>query len=97
MKSYFVYILTTKNNKLLYVGVTNNLERRILEHKQKLTPGYTEKYNLNKLVYYQEFTDINDAIAAEKKIKGWLRVKKDNLITEFNPSWEELSSEYTLR
>ena len=91
MKSYFVYILTTKNNKMLYVGVTNSLQRRIEEHKQKLIPGYTEKYNLNKLVYYQEFTDINDAIAAEKKIKGWLRTKKDNLITKFNPNWNDLS------
>ncbi len=91
MKNYFVYVLTTKNNKMLYVGVTNNLQRRVEEHKQKLIPGYTEKYNLNKLVYYQEFSDINDAIEAEKKIKGWLRVKKDNLITEFNPNWEDLS------
>lgn len=91
MKSYFVYILTTKNNKMLYVGVTNNLQRRIEEHKQKLIPGYTEKYNLNKLVYYQEFTYINEAIETEKKIKGWLRIKKDNLITAFNPSWKDLS------
>jgi len=91
VKNYFVYVLTTKNNKMLYVGVTNNLQRRVEEHKQKLIPGYTEKYNLNKLVYYQEFSDINDAIEAEKKIKGWLRVKKDNLITEFNPNWEDLS------
>ncbi len=91
MKSYFVYILTTKNNKMLYVGVTNNLERRIEEHKSKLIPGYTEKYNLNKLVYCQEFSDVEDAIAAEKKIKGWLRIKKDNLITQFNPNWNDLS------
>lgn len=91
MKSYFVYILTTKNNKMLYVGVTNNLQRRIWEHKQKMIPGYTEKYNLNKLVYYQEFSDVHDAIAAEKKIKGWLRIKKDNLITSFNPEWKDLS------
>ncbi len=76
---------------MLYVGVTNNLERRVWEHKQKEIPGYTEKYNLNKLVYYQEFTDVEDAIVAEKKIKGWLRIKKDNLITEFNPKWEDLS------
>lgn len=76
---------------MLYVGVTNNLQRRVEEHKQKLIPGYTEKYNLNKLVYYQEFSDINDAIAAEKKIKGWLRSKKDKLIAEFNPSWDDLS------
>ncbi len=91
MKTYFVYILTTKNNKMLYVGVTNSLQRRIEEHKQKLIPGYTEKYNLNKLVYYQEFSDVNDAIAAEKKIKGWLRIKKNNLITAFNPKWDDLS------
>lgn len=76
---------------MLYVGVTNNLQRRVLEHKQKLIPGYTEKYNVNKLVYYQEFTNINDAIAAEKKIKGWLRIKKDNLINSFNHEWKDLS------
>lgn len=91
MNTYYVYILTTKNNKMLYVGVTNNLERRVYEHKQKLLPGYTEKYNLNKLVYYQEFTDIEDAIAAEKRIKGWLRIKKDQLIAKFNPKWQDLS------
>lgn len=91
MRSYFVYILTTKNNKMLYVGITNNLRRRVEEHKSKLIPGYTEKYNLGKLVYYQEFSDINDAIAAEKKLKGWLRTKKDNLITSFNPNWKDLS------
>ncbi len=91
MKVYFVYILTTKNNKMLYVGITNDLGRRVLEHKQKLLAGYTEKYNLNKLVYYREFYDVNEAIYAEKKIKGWLRVKKDNLITSFNPNWEDLS------
>lgn len=76
---------------MLYVGVTNNLQRRVVEHKQKLIPGYTEKYNINKLVYYQEFSDINDAIAAEKKIKGWLRIKKNQLVRSFNPGWKELS------
>lgn len=76
---------------MLYVGVTNNLPRRVLEHRQKIIPGYTKKYNLNKLVFYQEFSDINDAIAAEKKIKGWLRIKKNNLINEFNPGWKDLS------
>lgn len=76
---------------MLYVGVTNNLQRRVLEHKQKILPGYTNKYNLNKLVFYQEFSDINDAIAAEKKIKGWLRIKKNNLISGFNPQWKDLS------
>ncbi len=92
MKSYFVYILTTKNNKMLYIGVTNNLERRILEHKSHLIPGYTDKYNVTKLVYYDEFHDVNDAIAAEKKLKGWLRSKKDKLVSDFNPEWKDLSS-----
>ena len=91
MKSYYVYILTTKNNKMLYVGVTNSVARRITEHKSKQISGYTQKYNLNKLVYVQEFSDINYALAAEKKIKGWLRSKKDNLISEFNPEWKDLS------
>jgi putative endonuclease len=95
MNSYYVYILTTKNNKMLYVGVTNNLERRVLEHKSKLIPGYTEKYNLNKLVYFEEFSNINDAIFNEKKIKGWLRSKKDDLISNFNSEWNDLA--YTLR
>ncbi len=76
---------------MLYVGITNNLERRVNEHKQKVISGYTEKYNLNKLVYYQEFSNVLDAISAEKKIKGWLRVKKNNLITSFNPNWTDLS------
>lgn len=76
---------------MLYVGVTNNLQRRVFEHQQKLISGYTEKYNLNKLVHYQEFSDINEAIIAEKKIKGWLRVKKNQLISSFNPEWKDLS------
>lgn len=90
MNQYFVYILTTKYNKLLYIGVTNNLERRIYEHKNKLTPGFTSKYNINKLVFFQEFSDIHDAIAAEKQIKGWLRSKKNHLVSQLNPLWEEL-------
>jgi putative endonuclease len=76
---------------MLYVGVTNNLNRRVLEHKQKLIKGYTEKYNLDKLVYYQEFSRIEDAIAAEKQIKGWVRTKKNNLIILSNPTWKDLS------
>jgi putative endonuclease len=82
--------MTTKNNKMLYTGVTNNLERRILEHKNHTIPGYTDKYNVTKLVFYQEFSDINEAIATEKKLKGWLRSKKDQLISKFNPEWKEL-------
>lgn len=76
---------------MLYIGVTNNLERRVLEHKSKTIPGYTEKYNVNKLVYYEQLTNIDDAITCEKKLKGWLRNKKDRLITDFNPTWKDLS------
>lgn len=76
---------------MLYIGVTNNLERRVHEHKSKQIPGYTEKYNLNKLVFCQDFSNVNDAIAVEKKLKGWVRRKKDELISNFNPSWKDLS------
>jgi len=73
--SYWVYIATNKSGTL-YTGVTNNLERRINEHQNKLIPGFTSKYNINKIIFYQEFSNPNDAIAAEKKIKGWTRRKK---------------------
>lgn len=88
---YYVYIITNRTNRVLYTGVTNNIERRMYEHKNKKIPGFTEKYNLNKLVYYQSFSTINDAIAAEKKIKGWRRSRKIVLIREMNPDWDDLS------
>lgn len=91
MKSYFVYILTNISNRVLYVGVTNNLERRIYEHKNKIIEGFTKKYNLTKLVYIECFNNTEDAIAAEKKIKGWLRIKKIKLIESKNPEWKDLS------
>lgn len=90
-KSYWVYILTNWTNKVLYIGVTNNLSRRIYEHKQKLVEGFTKKYNLTKLVFYEEFSNIDDAIVAEKKLKGWVRSKKNDLIISKNPNWEELT------
>lgn len=89
--TFFVYILTNWNNKVLYIGVTNNLIRRIYEHKQKLVDGFTAKYNLKKLVYFEEFENVTDAIAAEKKVKGWIRKKKISLIESKNPLWEDLS------
>lgn len=91
MKQYFVYILTNWNNKVLYIGITNNLQRRVYEHKQKFVDGFTEKYNLNKLVYFEEFSNVDDAIAAEKRVKGWLRIKKIKLIESKNPQWKDLS------
>ena len=77
---------------MLYTGVTNNLKRRIEEHKSKMISGFTKKYNLTKLVYFYEFKDPTDAISAEKKIKGWLRIKKIKLVESLNPEWKDLGS-----
>lgn len=94
-KQYYVYIMTNKS-KTLYTGVTNDLVRRVLEHKQKRIPGFTSKYNISKLVFYDSFSDIRDAIEAEKKIKGWLRQKKSTLIESNNPEWKDLSTTWLL-
>jgi len=93
MKEYWVYIMTNTNNNVLYTGVTNNLERRVWEHKRKLIDGFMKRYNLIKLVFYERFSCPEDAIAAEKKIKGWLRRKKINLIESANPEWKDLHIE----
>jgi putative endonuclease len=89
-KTYYIYLLTNKNNNVLYVGVTNNLVRRIYEHKNKLQKGFTEKYNIDQLIYYEQYDDIENAIIREKQIKGWTRKKKNELINQFNPKWEDL-------
>ena len=89
MNNYYVYIITNKS-KTLYVGVTNDLSRRIFEHKNKLLDGFTKKYNISKLVYYENFNDPNEAIRREKQIKGWLRIKKIKLIESMNPDWKDL-------
>jgi len=88
---YYVYILTNKNNTVLYIGVTNDLKRRIYEHKNKLLEGFTKKYNINKLVYFEETNDIKSAIAREKQLKGYTRFKKENLINLQNNEWKDLS------
>lgn len=90
IKSYFVYIIASKTGTL-YIGVTNNLSRRIWEHKNKLVKGFTEKYNVNRLMFYQEFNDIEEAIAMEKKIKKWSRQKKIDLIRTINPDIKDLA------
>ena len=87
---YYIYILTNKTKSVVYVGVTNDLVRRCHEHKMKLIKGFTEKYNVDKLVYYEVFDDINLAIAREKQLKGYSRAKKDLLIDKVNPEREEL-------
>jgi len=89
---YYVYLLTNWNNKVMYMGVTNNLERRLHEHKNKLVKGFTEKYNVNKLVYFEETQDVTVAIAREKEIKKWRREKKNQLVNRINPNWKDLSS-----
>ncbi|NCP04543.1 MAG: GIY-YIG nuclease family protein [Deltaproteobacteria bacterium] len=88
---YYVYLLTNKNDKVMYIGVTNNLERRVHEHKTKMVPGFTEKYNVTKLVYFEETHDVRAAIAREKEIKKWRREKKNNLVVAVNPEWKDLS------
>jgi putative endonuclease len=90
MKDYYVYIMTN-NSRTLYTGVTNNIERRVYQHKHKLLPGFTEKYNLNRLVYYECCGNIRSAIEKEKQIKGWVRAKKVALIISVNPAWKDLS------
>jgi putative endonuclease len=87
---YSVYMLTNKSNSVLYIGVTNNILRRIHEHKYKLVEGFTSKYNINKLVYYEFFETPEDAIKREKALKNLVRRKKEKLINEFNPNWEDL-------
>jgi len=90
-ETYYVYLLTNWNNKVMYLGVTNDLERRLYEHKNKLVEGFTEKYNVNKLVYFEETQDVTAAIAREKEIKKWRREKKDQLVNRMNPNWKDLS------
>lgn len=94
MNEYFVYILSTKFNKMLYIWVTNNLERRVYEHKNKLIEWFTQKYNINKLVYYESCNDVMEAIKREKELKWWLRMKKNNLINKFNPDRKDLSENW---
>jgi len=92
-RSYYVYLLTNWNNKVMYVGVTNDLARRIYEHKTKVVPGFTEKYNLGKLVYFEETSDVQVALEREKEIKKWRREKKDVLVTGANPERRDLSED----
>ena len=89
-KQYYVYIMTNKANRVLYTGVTSDLRRRIYEHKEKLAKGFTARYNVNKLVYYEVCRDVNNAILREKQIKGGSRAKKLELVNSMNPDWQDL-------
>ena len=90
MPRYFVYILASRS-AVLYVGITNDLNRRLDEHKEGLIPGFTKKYQVHRLVYYESFPEVRAAIAREKQIKKWRRAKKLKLIDELNPDWRDLS------
>ena len=93
---YYVYVLTNANHKVLYTGVTNDLERRCFEHKEKKIKGFTQKYNVDKLIYYEEFDFIDIAITREKQIKGYSREKKIAIINQFNNEWKNLYQNGTI-
>jgi putative endonuclease len=90
MKTGYIYLMTNNANTVIYTGVTNNLQKRIFEHKEKLVEGFTKKYNIVKLVYFEQFDDIKNAIEREKQIKGGSRKKKINLIKSINPEFKDL-------
>ena len=91
---YWAYIVTNKTNSTLYIGMTNDLERRMAEHRSGDVKGFTQRYSLNRLVWCEHFRDVRDAIACEKTLKGWLRARKDALIAEKNPRWRDLSADW---
>jgi putative endonuclease len=94
MNNYYVYILASKYNGTLYIGVTNDLERRVYEHKQNLVEGFTKKYKIHTLVYYEDTGEINVAIEREKILKKWDRIEKIKLIESVNPEWKDLSLDF---
>ncbi len=93
--TYYVYLITNWNHRVLYVGVTNHLYRRLYEHTNKLVAGFTNRYNLKKLVYVEETSDVNAALEREKQIKKWRREKKNWLVDEMNPEWRDLSEDWS--
>ena len=92
--NYYVYVLTNKSNRVMYIGVTNNLERRLYEHKQELIEGFTKRYHVHKLVYFETTTDVRSAIEREKQLKGWRRARKNELVETMNPEWRDLSEDW---
>ena len=93
MNTYYTYILTNWNNHVMYIGVTNNLQRRLYEHRNGMMDGFTKRYNVNKLVYFEQTNDPKAAICREKQLKGWTRAKKNALVERMNPEWRDLSIE----
>ena len=94
MNSYYVYILTNWKGNVMYIGVTNDLTRRLYEHKHELVEGFTKRYHVHKLVYYEETNDVRAAIEREKQLKNWARAKKNALVETINPTWKDLSEEW---
>ena len=88
---YYVYFLTNRTDSVLYVGVTNDLQRRLFEHQNELADGFTKRYHVHKLVYFETTTDVKAAIEREKQIKSWSRARKNALVETMNPKWEDLS------
>jgi len=96
MRQYYVYFLASRPGGTIYVGVTNNLIRRVYEHRTKAVPGFTKTYNVDKLVHYEIYSSIQDALQREKNIKHWPRTWKTNLILQNNPSWRDLYEGFTV-
>ena len=90
----YVYILSNANRSTLYIGVTNNLQRRLYEHKNELIDGFTKTYHIHDLIYVEAYTDIEEAIRREKQLKGWSRAKKETLIQRMNPTWRDISVDW---
>jgi putative endonuclease len=93
VKDFFVYMMTNRSRVVLYTGVTNDLQRRVWEHKNATVRGFTKRYKLDRLVYYEDYRDVRDAITREKEIKGWRREKKNALVGTLNSSWKDLGQE----
>ena len=94
MNKYYVYILTTAQNKVLYIGITNDMPRRLCEHQAETADSFTRRYHIHKLVYFEEYADPQAAICREKQLKKWTRQKKNALITQKNPNWNDLSHSF---
>lgn len=91
---YYVYVLTNKTNAVMYIGITNDLRRRLYEHQNEQIEGFTKKYHVHTLVYFEEYSDVNNAIAREKQLKRWARVKKNGLVESKNPNWDDWGEHY---
>ena len=94
MKEYYVYFLTNWNNKVMYIGVTGDLRRRLYEHQNELADGLTKQYHVHKLVYYEQTTDVHAALEREKQLKKWNRAKKNRLVETVNPEWNDISADW---